>query len=136
MFITSSCTGFCLLLLTHFSATSLLLQNYSTLWHIPHRAEWWGTGVVICLELGADLHMAQLMPLPLPISCFIKIQIGYTFLVPAHPGSPGKRAVKWVCVAHPPNNFLDNYRKFLQTGCIHCHQKISSVKSTEGNSRH
>jgi len=54
--------------------------------------------VVICLELGADLHMAQLMPLPLPISCFIKIQIGYTFLVPAHLGSPGKRAVKWVCV--------------------------------------
>jgi len=54
--------------------------------------------VVICLELGADLHMAQLMPLPLPFSCFIKIQIGYTFLVPAHPGSPGKRAVKWVCV--------------------------------------
>jgi len=54
--------------------------------------------VVICLELGADLHMAQLMPLPLPISCFIKIQIGYTFLVPAHTGSPGKRAVKWVRV--------------------------------------
>ena len=54
--------------------------------------------MVICLELGADLHMAQLMPLPLRISCFIKIQIGFTFLVPAHPGSPGKRAVKWVCV--------------------------------------
>ena len=56
--------------------------------------------MVICLELGADLHMAQVMPLPLPISCFIKIQIGYTFLVPAHPGSPGKRAVKWVCVCN------------------------------------
>ena len=54
--------------------------------------------MVICLELGADLHMAQLMPLPLPISCFIKIQIGFTFLVLAHPGSPRKRAVKWVCV--------------------------------------
>ena len=54
--------------------------------------------MVICLELSADLHMVQLMPLPLPISCFIKIQIGFTFLVPAHPGSPGKRAVKWVCV--------------------------------------
>ena len=36
------------------------------------------------------------MPLPLTISCFSKIQIGFTFLVPAHPGSPGKRAVKWV----------------------------------------
>ena len=54
--------------------------------------------MVICLELGADLHMAQLMPLPLTVSCFIKIQIGFTFLTPAHPGSPGKRAVKRVCV--------------------------------------
>jgi len=41
--------------------------------------------------------MAQLMPLPLTVSCFSKIQIGFTFLVPAHPGSPGKRAVKRVC---------------------------------------
>jgi len=40
--------------------------------------------VVICLERGADLHMAQLMPLPLTASCFSKIQIGFTFLVPAH----------------------------------------------------
>ena len=38
--------------------------------------------------------MAQLMPLPLTISCFSKIQIGFTFLVPAHPGSPGQGAVK------------------------------------------
>jgi len=44
------------------------------------------------------LHMAQLMPLPLTVSCFSKIQIGFTFLVPAHLGSPGKRAVKRVCV--------------------------------------
>jgi len=55
-------------------------------------------GVVICLELGADMHMSQRMPLPLTVSCFSKIQIGFTFLVPAHPGSPGKRAVKRVCV--------------------------------------
>jgi len=54
--------------------------------------------VVISLERAADLHMAQLMPLPLTVSCFSKIQIGYTFLVPAHPGSLGKRAVKRVCV--------------------------------------
>ena len=52
--------------------------------------------MVICLERGADLHMAQLMPLPLTVSCFSKIQIGFTFLVPAHPGSPGKEAVKWL----------------------------------------
>ena len=54
--------------------------------------------MVICLERGADLHMAQLMPLPLTVSCFSKIQTGFTFLVLAHPGSPGQRAVKWVCV--------------------------------------
>jgi len=54
--------------------------------------------VVICLERGADLHMAQLMPLPLTVSCSNKIQIGSTYLVPAHLGSPGQRAVKWVCV--------------------------------------
>ena len=58
----------------------------------------WGAGVVICLELGADLHMAQRISLPLTVSCFSKIQIGFTFLVPAHPGSPGQRAVKRVCV--------------------------------------
>ena len=54
--------------------------------------------MVICLERGADLHIAQLMPLPLTVSCFSKIQIGFTFLVPAHLGSPGQRAVKRVCV--------------------------------------
>ena len=48
------------------------------------KVEWWGTGMVICLERDADLHMAQLMPLPLTVSCFSKIQIGFTFLVPAH----------------------------------------------------
>ena len=47
---------------------------------------------------GLQCFDAQLMPLPLTASCFSKIQIGFAFLVPAHPGSPGKRAVKWVCV--------------------------------------
>jgi len=42
--------------------------------------------------------MVQLIPLPLTVSCSSKIQIGFTFLVPAHPGSPGQRAVKWVCM--------------------------------------
>jgi len=55
------------------------------------KTEWWGAGMVICLERDADLHMAQLMPpLPLTVSCFSKIQIGFTFLVPADPVSPGK----------------------------------------------
>jgi len=62
------------------------------------KTEWWGAGMVICLELGSDLHTAQLMPLPLTVCCFSKIQIGFTFLVLAHPGSPGQRAVKRVCV--------------------------------------
>ena len=53
--------------------------------------------MVVCLEQGADVHMARLMPLPLTASCFSKIQIGFTFLVPARLGSPGKRAVKRVC---------------------------------------
>ena len=54
--------------------------------------------MVIYLQRGADLHIAQLMPLPLTVACFSKIQIGFTFLVPAHPGSHGQRAVKRVCV--------------------------------------
>jgi len=48
--------------------------------------------------VGADMHMAQLMPLLLTVCCFGKIQIGFTFLVLANLGSPGNRAVKRVCV--------------------------------------
>jgi len=55
-----------------------------------------GAGMVICLERRADLHIAQLMPLPLTVSCFSEIQIGFTFLVPAHLCSPGQMAVKQV----------------------------------------
>ena len=52
------------------------------------------------MERSADLHMAHLMPLPLTVSCFSKIQTGFTFLVPGHPGSPEQRTVKrvFVCV--------------------------------------
>jgi len=53
--------------------------------------------MVICLERGADLHMAQWIPLPLTVSYLSEIQTGFTFLVPAHPGSSRKRAVKLVC---------------------------------------
>jgi len=68
-----------------------------------HRAykktEWWGAGVVICLGRGADLHMAQLMPLPLTVSCLSKIQIGFTFLVPAQLVVPEKGPLnRCVCV--------------------------------------
>jgi len=58
-------------------------------------------GVLAWLSVGSEVltHMAQLMPLPLTVSCFSKIQIGFTFLVPAHPGSPGERAIKrYMCV--------------------------------------
>jgi len=54
--------------------------------------------MVICLDQGADLHIAQLKLLPLTVSCFSKIQIGFSFLVLTHPGSPGQRAIKRVCV--------------------------------------
>jgi len=56
-----------------------------------------GAGVVICLERGADLHVAQPMSLPLTVSCFSKFRIGFTFLVPVYLRTPGKRAVKRVC---------------------------------------
>ena len=98
----SDCTSYyCLYTLMYnknaFSALTLLVGRQE-----GHPAckklEWWGASMVICLERGADLHMVQLMPLPLTVSCFSKIQIGFTFLVPAHLGSPRKRAVKGVCV--------------------------------------
>ena len=57
------------------------------------KTEWWGAGMVICLERGADLHMSQLMSLPLTVSFFSKIQ-----MLPAHLGSPRKRAVKRACL--------------------------------------
>ena len=67
-----------------FSALTLLVG-----WQEGHPAckktEWWGAGMAICLERDADMHTAQLMPLPVTVSCFSKIQIGFTFLVPAHP---------------------------------------------------
>ena len=73
-----------------FSALKLLVG-----WQEGHpvckKAERWGAGVAVCLERGADLHMAQLMPLPLTVSCSSKIQIGFTFLVPADLGSLGQK---------------------------------------------
>jgi len=91
----------CCLFLLHtyytFSALTLLVGRQQ-----GHPAckklEWWGAAMVICLEWGANLHMVQLMPLPLTVFCFSKVQIGFPFLVPAHLGSPGKRAIKCVCM--------------------------------------
>ena len=58
--------------------------------------------MVIYLEQGAELHMFQLMPLLLTVSCFSKIQIVFAFLVPAYLGSPGQRAALQVCVCSWP----------------------------------
>ena len=82
------------------------------------KTEWWGAGMVISLQRGADLHMVQLIPLPLTISCFSKIQIGFTFLVLAHPGSPGKRAVKQLCVFCSIFGFI----------CFYCVRLVFLVK--------
>ena len=105
----SYCRCFCKYVhLTKFACLHLLKCKFSALTLLVGRQEghpackktyWWCAGVVICLERDADLHMAQLMPLPLTVSCFSEIQIGFTFLIPAHPGSPGKRAVKHVCAS-------------------------------------
>jgi len=69
----------------------LCLQCFVTVGWVAGRASW----LVGCWHgylsgWGADLHMTQLIPLSLTVSCFSKIQIGFTFLVPAYPGSPGQ----------------------------------------------
>ena len=71
--------------------------------------------MVISLERGADLHMAQLMSLPLTVFCFSKIHIGFTFLVPAHLDGPGKRAVKRVCVCC----WKEHWSSLLTAGLFH-----------------
>ena len=56
------------------------------------------------------------MPLPLPVSCFTKIQIGFTFLVPAHLGSPGKGQLKGcVCVCSPTEVRVSECRLIILT---------------------
>ena len=76
------------LLITVVISTLTLLDGQQEGHPVCKKPEWW----------DADLHIAQIMPLPLTVSCFCKIQVGFTFPVPAHLGSPGKRAVKRVCV--------------------------------------
>ena len=83
------------MLICAFSALMLLIrQQKGNL--ACKKTQWWGAGMVICLRQGADLHISQLMPMPLNVSCFSKIQICFTLLIPAHLGSSGQRAVKLV----------------------------------------
>jgi len=77
--------------------------------------------MVICLEQGADLHMAKLMPLPLTVSCFSKIQIGFTLLLPAHLGSPRKRTIKRVCVL-----LINRTCTSIQKGIMAIHVKLKT----------
>ena len=78
-------------MLTAFSALTLLVGRQEGHPACKKLSSGVGSGVVIYLERGADLHMAQPMPLPLTVCCFSKIHIGFTFLVPAYPGSSGKK---------------------------------------------
>jgi len=82
--------------------------------------------VVICLERGADLHMAQLMPLSLTVSCFSKIQIGFAFLVPADLGSPGKKAVKRVFVCM----YMGRKAEYCDTrlSCLSVREHVSGTR--------
>ena len=88
--------------------------------------------MVICMEQDADLHTAQLMPLPLTVSCFSKIQIGFTFLVPAHLGSPGKGPLNvcvcvCVCVCVRDPQTYDTHTHKTHKPMTHCKPMTSWV---------
>ena len=95
------------------------------------KIEWWGAGVVIYLERSADLHTAQLMPLPLTVSCFSKIQIGFTFLVPTDPGSPGQinlhQSTSSRCV-YPSRRPRQDHRCAQRQGPPHCSTHSARVR--------
>ena len=92
--------------------------------------------MVICLERGADLHMAQQIPLPLTVSRSRKIQIGFTFLVLADLGSPGQRAVKRgvntmvKCMTDPAQKDYWLYRSLINEWCINTRIKVYSHPSS------
>ena len=93
--------------------------------------------MVVCLERGADLHIAQLMPLPPTVSCFSKIQIGFTFLVAAHLGSPGQRAVKRVCVWYylMQGIISSNASVIVQSGNNYAEKLWVDISSMDGTFR-
>jgi len=92
-------------------------EGHKTVVCVCKKTERWGAGVVICLGWGADLHKAQLMPLPLTVSCFSKIHIGFTFLVLAY--QPRQRAVKWVLLLLPDNIIVSEaYNRKSKQYCL------------------
>ena len=99
-----------------FSASTLLVGRQE-----GHPAckklEQWGAGMVIWLEQDADLHMAQLMPLPLTVACFSKIQIGLPFWYWLTWVVPEKRAVKRVCV-HAHVNYVEKQSEFAESESV------------------
>jgi len=81
-------------LIGHWCCSIGLLHPLCTHLACKKMTAWWGAGTCICLGLGADLHIAQLMPLPPTVSCFSKTEIGFIFLVLAHPSISGPKTVK------------------------------------------
>ena len=87
--------------------------------------------MAICLERYADLHTAQLMPLPLTVSCFSNIQIGFTFLLPADLGSPGKGPLN-VCVCKHVEYTVDLYGALFHYFSVDSDRKfITSVSISQ-----
>jgi len=80
-----------------FSALTLLVG-----WQEGHPAfNKLSDGVLPWLSVWSEVQSCiwpRVMPLLLTLASVSKIQIGFTFLVPAHPGNPGQRAIKRVCV--------------------------------------
>ena len=73
------------------------------------------------------MHMAQLMLLPFTVSCFSRIQIGFTFLVPADPGSPGQRAIERVCVCLCKNTNRKSELTIWQSLLVDIHDDDRSI---------
>ena len=89
--------------------------------HPAHKIEWGGISVVIYLQWGADcLHTVWLMPMPfqnLTICCWIKIQNGFAFLLPAYPSCPFKKPLNW-CATMPIR--LSNQTPCCKYWSVHC----------------
>ena len=126
-----------IVLIMYHSMSSVLwrcwLGDRNGIWPVK---KWWRAGIVICLERDADLHMAQLMPLSLTVSCFSKIQIGYTFLVPARPGSPGQMAVKrcvTVCCLICSDRYISRHYGGCVFTCLVFVSKASRCKNLSNN---